>query len=90
MGPISSETASKEEDEYGSRKPRFINRVQRHLSSALALAGDHAELKEAIVRAITEAFGDITLNLTVNSNLDGIAIHSNQKKYQVKQVSLMV
>jgi hypothetical protein len=90
MGPIgeSTETTSKDEHEYG-KKPRFINRVQTHLNTALAIAGNYAELKEAIVNAITSVFGDIMLNLTVNSMLDGNAIHSNQKKYAVKQVSLM-
>jgi hypothetical protein len=42
------------------------------------------------VDAITSAFGDILLNLIVNPMLDGNAIHSIQKKYSVKQASMMV
>jgi len=90
MGPGgSTTTASQDEEEYG-RKPRFTSRIQRHLNTALAVAGDNSYLKDAIVDAITRAFGDIMLNLSVYSMLDGDIIHRNQKRGMLKQVSLMV
>ena len=74
---------------YG-KKPRgrsVRDRLQRHVNTTLANAGDYAELKEAIVRAITDGFGDIMLNLTLNNSINGYALNqyteeiSNQKGF---------
>ena len=93
IGPrigMESGMTDKDEDETGNsgRRARFTRIVQKHLETALGIAGDFDELKEAIVDVITNAFEDIMLNLTVNSMLDGNAINKSQKKYQIKQVSL--
>jgi len=44
IGP-NGETTSQDEHEYGSTKPRIKSRIQRHLNTAIAIAGDYAELK---------------------------------------------
>ncbi|MGH9988074.1 MAG: hypothetical protein ACRD8W_29400 [Nitrososphaeraceae archaeon] len=38
---------------YGKKKPRLQSRLQRHLDTALAIAGDRGELYNAIVSGIT-------------------------------------
>lgn len=75
--------------EKGPKVKRRTSRIQRHLDTALAIAGGYDDLKAAIVNAITSAFEDIMLSLTVNSMLDGETIHRNQKKGMIKNVSLM-
>jgi uncharacterized phage infection (PIP) family protein YhgE len=72
----------------GKKKPRLQSRLQRHLDTALAIAGGTGELYTAIVSAITKAFGDIMLNFNLNTNLDGNSIYKSQKKYMLKQVSV--
>ncbi|MGH9995731.1 MAG: hypothetical protein ACRD4J_10925 [Nitrososphaeraceae archaeon] len=72
-------TTSMEDVEEGPKVKRSIkDRVQRHLDARLAMADGYSGLKEAIINAITSAFGDIMLSLTVNSMLDGDTIHRNQ------------
>jgi hypothetical protein len=88
LDPFSSDTTSQDVHEYGSTKPRMKSRILRHLDTAIAIAGDNQNLVDAIVNAITKAFGDIMLNLSVNNMLDGYAINQSQKKYQVKKVSV--
>jgi hypothetical protein len=56
---------------------RRTSRLQRHLNTALALAGDRPEGVSAFLQEFRELFGDMVLNLTVNSMLDGNAIHKN-------------
>jgi hypothetical protein len=73
---------------YGKKKPRLQSRLQRHLDAALAITGGTGELYTAIVSAITKAFGDIMLNFTLNTNLDGNSIYKSQKKYMLKNVSV--
>lgn len=59
-------------------KGRRRSRLQRHLNTALALAGDRPELVNTFLQEFRDLFGDMVLNLTVNSMLDGNAIHKNQ------------
>lgn len=41
---------------YGKKKPGLQSRLQRHLDTAIAIAGDRGELYNVIVSAITKAF----------------------------------
>jgi len=52
---------------YGKKKPTLQSRLQRHLDTAIAIAGGTGGLYNAIVSAIANAFGDIMLNFTLNS-----------------------
>ena len=74
----------------GTRRSRIRDRIAARTSRAVAIAGEGSELVQAIVNAITQAFGDIMLNLTVNSMLDGDVIHTNQASRLLKKVSVMV
>jgi hypothetical protein len=58
-------------------KGRRRSRLQRHLNTALALAGDRPEWVNAFLQEFRDLFGDMVLNLTVNSMLDGNARHKN-------------
>lgn len=87
LDPFSSDTTSQEEHEYG-KSPRVKSRIQRHLNTALAIAGDRPEWVDAFLSAFEKMFGDLMINLTVNNMLDGYAINQSQKKYQVKKVSV--
>jgi hypothetical protein len=52
------------------------------------MAGSIGELQDAIVSAITKAFGDIMLNLTLNKMIDGNMVNKSMNKYQLKKVSV--
>lgn len=85
-------TTSMEDHEYG-KKPRgrsVRDRLQRHVNTAVAIAGDNSNLADSIVKAITKAFGDIMLNFSVYSMLDREVIHRNQAKGMLKKVSVMI
>lgn len=67
-------------------KGRRRRRLQRHLNTALALAGDRPAWVDAFLQEFRELFSDMVLNLTVNSILDGNAIHKNQQRFLLKKV----
>jgi len=67
---------------------RRRRRLEDHISRAIAMAGSIGELQDAIVSAITKAFGDIMLNLTLNKMIDGNMVNKSMNKYQLKKVSV--
>jgi hypothetical protein len=69
----------------GSRR---TSRLQRHVSTALALAGDRPEWVNAFLQEFRQLFGDMILNLTVNSMLDDNAIHKSQQRFMLKKVGV--
>jgi hypothetical protein len=73
---------------YGKKKPRLQSRIQRHIDTATAIAGDIPYWIDAFLTRIERMFGDMALNLMINTNLDGSSIYSSQKKYLLKQVSV--
>lgn len=46
------------------------------------------EWVNAFLQEFRELFGDMVLNLTVNSMLDGNAIHKNQQHFMLKKVGV--
>jgi hypothetical protein len=69
----------------GSRR---TSRLQRHLNTALALAGDRPEWVNAFLQEFRDLFGDLVLNLAINADLHGNSIYKSQKKYMLKQVGI--
>jgi len=79
------------QDVEEGKKPkgsRRTSRLQRHLNTALALAGDRPEWVSAFLQEFRDLFGDLVLNLAINAGLDGNLIYKSQKKYIGKEVGL--
>jgi hypothetical protein len=58
---------------------RTSSRLQRLVSTALALAGDRPEWVNAFLQEFRDLFGDLVLNLAINADLDGNSIYKSQK-----------
>ena len=69
-------------------KGRRTSRLQRHVSTAIGLAGDRPEWVNASLQEFRQLFGDMILNLTVNLMLDGNTIHKNQQCFMLKKVGV--
>lgn len=75
----------------GSRKkPRFYGRLQRHIDTATAIAGDVPQWITAFLDRIEHMFNDMVFNFTLNSYLDGQSVYKAQKKYIGKEVGLFI
>jgi hypothetical protein len=84
------DTVTMQDVEEG-KKPkgrRRTSRLHRHISTAIALAGDRPEWVNAFLHEFRQLFGDMILNLTVNSMLDGTTIHKSQQRFMLKKVSV--
>jgi hypothetical protein len=85
------DTVSMQDIEEGKKpKGRRSSRLQRHISTALAFAGDRPESVSAFLQEFRQLFGDMVLNLAINANLDGNSIYKSQKKYMLKKVGVFV
>lgn len=89
FGTPIEQTTSMQDVEEGPKVKRSIrDRVRLHYETRIAAAEAYGDLASVIKNAITDAFGDIMLNLTLNNMIDGYAVNQSQKKYQIKNVSL--
>jgi hypothetical protein len=52
-------------------KGRRRRRLQRHLDTGPAVAGDRPEWVSAFLQEFKDLFGDLVLNLAINADLDG-------------------
>lgn len=75
---------------YGKKKPRFYGRLQRHIDTATAIAGDVPQWITAFLDRIDRMFNDMVFNFTLNSYLDGQSVYKAQKKYIGREVGLFL
>jgi hypothetical protein len=73
---------------YAQGKASRRSRLQRHLNTVLALAGDRPEWVNVFLQEFRGLFGDLVLNLAINADLDGNSIYESQKMYMLKQVGI--
>lgn len=75
---------------YGEKKPEFTSGLQRHMDTALAIAGDNPPWISAFLSEMKKMFDDLAIHLDIITSLDGSAIYKSQKKFVGSEVSLML